>query len=263
MLGRTDWRGITPIQEVKLPIIKYEIPSQSRNSSIAQARSLVSDPVPPPEYPKPPAEPKLVTPPTPVKPNNGEEGSPEKKKDSEGEALVKAATDSTEAKEPEKPIKGEIRANLPLYLYYIKNGDTLLARLPIISGMQPLEEAKLPDDRKRLEAEAFLKGVQNDVLDIVIRRRILETRIKNRLDKKETAEAMENFQDLKRLKSYEKLITEVENIQRKATANELGKVNPTLVTKVENMVNSTREMIQKWLQNSMINDWEKKLDEAK
>jgi hypothetical protein len=264
MLGRTDWRGNIPIVNDTRPIIKYDVPTLSRNPSIAEARSLVSDPVPPPDYPKPVVEPSVVEPPKKVEPAKTEEGSETpKKKESEGEALAKATADASQDKEPEKPIKGEIKANIPLYLYYIKNGDTLLARLPIVSGMQSLEEAKLPDDRKRLDAEAFLKGVQNDVLDTVIRRKILETRIKTRLDQKKRDEAMENLQDMKRLKSYEKLFTEVETIQRKALVSDAGKTNPTLVTKVENMVNSTRQMIQTWLQTTMINDLEKRLDEGK
>jgi hypothetical protein len=157
-----------------------------------------------------------------------------------------------------------VRAKLPLYLYYVKNGDTLLARLPIITGMLPLEEAKLPDDRKRLEAEAFLKGIQSEVLDLVVKRKILESRIKTRLDSKKIAEAQTSMEELKRLKSYDKLFSEVDAIQRKVLVSDgVTRANPNLVTKVETMVSSTREMIQKWLQSSSINELEKRLEQAK
>ncbi|MCU0712677.1 MAG: hypothetical protein MUC43_11500 [Pirellula sp.] len=235
MLGRTDWRGVSTLGETKLPTIKYDIPSKSTNPSIAQAREMVLEPVPPPAYPAPP-----------------EPEQPE----------ATAAGDSAPAK-VEKPPKGEIQANLPLYLYYVKNGDTLLARLPIITGHVPVEEAQLPDDRKRLEAEAFLKGVQNEVLDIVVQRKILEARVKTRIEKKDLVEAEKNLEDLKRLKSYEKLFSEVEAIQRRALATETGQPNPSLVTKVENLVKSTRDMIQMWLQTTTVNDLEKKLEEAR
>lgn len=237
MLGRTDWRGVTTVSETKLPTIKYDIPSKSSNPSIAQARDMVLEPVPPPAYPAPPEPEQPETP--------------------------AAAGEEAKAKTPEKPPKGEIQVNLPLYLYYIKNGDTLLARLPIITGYTPFEEAQLPDDRKRLEAEAFLKGVQNEVLDIVVQRKILEARVKTRIDKKDLVEAEKNLDELKRLKSYEKLFSEVEAIQRRALATEVGQPNPNLVTKVENLVKSTRDMIQNWLQTTTVNDLEKKLEEAR
>ena len=237
MLGRTDWRGVTTIVETKLPTIKYDIPNKSSNPSIAQAREMVLEPVPPPAYPAPPEPEQPETP--------------------------AAAGEEAKAKSPEKPPKGEIQANLPLYLYYVKNGDTLLARLPIITGYVPVEEAQLPDDRKRLEAEAFLKGVQNEVLDIVVQRKILEARVKTRIDKKDLVEAEKNLEELKRLKSYEKLFSEVEAIQRKALATEVGQPNPNLVTKVENLVKTTRDMIQNWLQTTTVNDLEKKLEEAR
>ncbi|MFN7290063.1 MAG: hypothetical protein ACK5T6_05710, partial [Pirellula sp.] len=196
MLGRADWRGVATVSETKLPTIKYDNPSKSSNPSIAQAREMVLEPVPPPAYPAPPEPEQPETPP--------------------------AAGEEAKAKSPEKPPKGEIQVNLPLYLYYIKNGDTLLARLPIITGYAPVEEAQLPDDRKRLEAEAFLKGVQNEVLDIVVQRKILEARVKTRIDKKDLVEAEKNLDELKRLKSYEKLFSEVEAIQRRALATEVG-----------------------------------------
>lgn len=237
MLGRTDWRGVTTLTETKLPTIKYDIPNKSSNPSIAQAREMVLEPVPPPDYPVPPAPEQPETPP--------------------------AAGEEAKAKAPEKPPKGEIQAKLPLYLYYVKNGDTLLARLPIITGRAPFEEAQLPDDRKRLEAEAFLKGVQNEVLDIVVQRKILEARVKTRIEKKDLVEAEKNLDEIKRLKSYEKLFSEVEAIQRRALATEVGQPNPNLVTKVENLVKSTRDMIQMWLQTTTVNDLEKKLEEAR
>ncbi|MFN7840077.1 MAG: hypothetical protein ACK5N9_00030, partial [Pirellula sp.] len=94
MLGRADWRGVATVSETKLPTIKYDNPSKSSNPSIAQAREMVLEPVPPPAYPAPPEPEQPETPP--------------------------AAGEEAKAKSPEKPPKGEIQVNLPLYLYYIK-----------------------------------------------------------------------------------------------------------------------------------------------
>ncbi len=87
--------------------------------------------------------------------------------------------------------------------------------------------------------------------------------MKTRIEKKDLTEAEKNLDEMKRLKSYEKLFSEVEAIQRRALATEMGQPNPNLVTKVENLVKSTRDMIQNWLQTTTINDLEKKLEEAR
>lgn len=268
MLGRTDWRGHIPLPATELPTIKYEIPTASRNRAIADARKVVRDPVPPPKYPEPPPEPQATAPePVPQKDEkeevgkSSEEPKPKAAK-SEEESLVKIATPTAEALPP-KPMKGEVQINFPLYLYYVKNGDTLLARLPIVTGMSPIEEAKLPDDRKRLETEAFLKGLQNEVLDLVVRRKILESRIKKQLADKKVAEAEKYLDQFKRIKTYEKLSEQIESIQRRAMLNDAGKISPALEKKIDTMVDTTRQIMQKWLQDSMLRDLELKVSEAK
>jgi hypothetical protein len=268
MLGRTDWRGNIPLNATTLPTIKYEIPTASRNRAIADARKVVRDPVLPPEYPEPPPEPQATAPlPVPTTDEKNEDGKSfaEPKstpKKSEEEALVKMAAPAAEALPP-KPIKGEVQINYPLYLYYVKNGDTLLARLPIVTGMSQVEEAKLPDDRKRLETEAFLKGLQNEVLDLVVRRKILESRINKQLADKKVAEAEKYLDQFKRIKSYEKLSEQIESIQRRAMLNDAGKISPALEKKIDTMVDTTRQIMQKWLQDSMLRDLELKVSEAK
>lgn len=232
IVGRTDWRGVLPLTEKELPKIRYEIPANSRNPGISEARKISFDSVPPPEYPKPP------------EPNPAE------------------SVDGSESK-TKKPAKGEIQINVPLYLYYVKNGDTLLARLPIVTGYYPFDEAKLPDDRRRLETEAFLKGLQNEVLDLVVRRKILESRINTKLKENKVAEAKAILEDLKRIKSYERLSEQIELIQRRVTDESRGRVGPMLQKRIDEMVDSTRKVMQQWLQDDLLRDLENKVNETK
>ena len=61
-----------------------------------------------------------------------------------------------------------------LRLIYVKNGSHLLARLPIVPGHLTQLSVELPSDDKRLEAEAFVKGMESTVMDLVARREIVE-----------------------------------------------------------------------------------------
>ncbi|AMV35516.1 hypothetical protein VN12_25720 [Pirellula sp. SH-Sr6A] len=232
MVGRTDWRGVLPLTNGTPPKIRYEIPANSRNPGISEARKIVSESVPPPEYPQPAPE-------------------------------ATGATDENAPKAPSKPPKGEVQINVPLYLYYVKNGDTLLARLPIVTGFYPVDEAKLPDDRRRLETEAFLKGLQNEVLDLVVRRKILESRVNAKLKEGKVSEAQTVLEDLKRIKNYERMSEQIESVQRRATDESRGRVGPVLQKKIDEMVDSTRKIMQQWLQDDLLRDLENKVNEAK
>ena len=78
-----------------------------------------------------------------------------------------------------------------LQLLYIKNGGELLARLPVVPGAEPLVEVPLPDDDARLEAEARLAAMREDLIDVVVRRNILMARTKQKIEKKDWKQAQE------------------------------------------------------------------------
>ncbi len=255
-VGRTDWRGFIPIQKSELPVIQYEVPAQSKNRAIADARAAVRDPVPPPEYREIvrstlAGEQKNSENPIEANPTLAEKDSP------------KSATDAKPSTPtPPKVSKGEIRINVPLYIYYIKNGETLLARLPVVTGGQAIEDAKLPDDRVRLQTEAFLRGLQNEVLDIVVRRKILEARIKQRIADNKLDDAQKNAEEWKRTKSYEKMSEQIEAVLRRTLA-EREKVGQTAQKRIDTMVETTRQIMQKWLQDAAFRELEKKLNDTK
>ena len=228
MVGRTDWRGILPIGIQDLPTIQYDPPSESKIAGIAHARKLATEPVSPPEY-------RVIDTSVPVLSNN----SP-----------------------PKKP-KGFIKINLPLYLYYVKNGDTLLARLPIVNGMKPIEQADLPDDRRRLETEAFLKGLQGEVLELVIRRKILESRIRQEIRKKDLVKAEKFLEELKRVKSFETMSEQIEGIQRRALSIDRGPILSGVTKRIETMLDTTRQLMQKYLQDTLVRTLENAILDAK
>ena len=262
MVGRTDWRGVLTIGVSDRPIIQYDPPGESKTQAISNARKLAPEPVAPPEY-------KLVDDPTATNAASTasadslaavKEPSKSSGDDNEDEAQKKA-----EPKVPEIPKKarGFIQINVPLYLYYVKNGSTLLARLPIVNGMKSIEQADLPDDRRRLETEGLLKGMQSEVLDIVIRRKVLESRIKQEIGKKDLVKAEKLLDELKRVKSFEKMSEQVEGIQRRALSTEKGPLLSGVVKRIESMLDVTRQLMQKYLQDTLVRTLETEIINSK
>lgn len=288
MVGRTDWRGVLELSGIPAPKILYEPPTKSSNKAISAAKMAtvpiteaeLNAPPPPPAPPASanPAPAEAATPPasapasasgdtaqTEPAPSgtdssaaagsaaNADGDKPEAEKPAEEEVVV----------EPPKPKKDEVQIKVPLYLYYIKNGDTLLARLPIINGYNPTETADLPDDRRRLQSEAFLKGIQGEVLDLVVRRRILSTRIKKKLEENKLDEAEKLLDELKRVKSYDKLAEQIEAIRRRATSTENGSVTAPALKRIDKMISDTRLMMTKYLQDAVTRELEIELEKKK
>lgn len=262
MVGRTDWRGVLPLGVSERPTIQYDPPGESKTPAIGNARKLASEPVAAPEY-------KLVDDPTATTSTGSAESlaavsEPSKSSsDSDEEADGKKAVETPKIPEVPKKARGFIQINVPLYLYYVKNGSTLLARLPIVNGMKPMEQADLPDDRRRLETEGLLKGMQAEVLDLVIRRKVLEARIKQEIGKKDLAKADKLLDELKGVKSFEKMSEQVESIQRRALSTEKGPLLSGVVKRIDSMLDVTRQLMQKYLQDTMVRTLETEIFNAK
>jgi hypothetical protein len=155
-----------------------------------------------------------------------------------------------------QPVKSQIELKFPLYMYYIKNGNTLLAKLPIVTGLLPEEAADLPDDRRRLEAEAFIKGVQGEVLDLVARRQILAKRIRDFVEVKNKAEAEKLLNELRSMKSYDKMQEELDILQRRILSSDRGPITAGTQMRIDKMFDTTRQMLQKYLQDKLLRDLE-------
>jgi hypothetical protein len=246
MLGRTDWRGMIGVTNTELPTITYDQPTSSSVEMIARARATAF---------------RLKS----LKENqsSGNEGGEGGAEDpavaaaAADEAAIAAAAES--AKKRERAPTRTMQIKLPLYLYYIKNGETLLARLPMITGYREQEKADLPDDRRRLQAEAFLKGLQGEVLDLVVRRKILDARIKNKIEEGKKDDAFALLDELKKVKNYEALSSQIQNIMRRATSTEMGPVPAPVAERIDKMIDATRVLMQQYLQTDIVRELEVKL----
>ena len=246
MVGRTDWRGVIPISNVNPPVITYDEPTSSSVELISRARATavrIKSLAAPDGSPDAPAA--NVTP------------DPFLAAYQADEKAIAAAEEAR--KKREKAPTRTLQIKLPLYLYYIKNGETLLARLPVITGYRELEKADLPDDRRRLQAEAFLKGLQGEVLDLVVRRKILDARIRKKIDEGKRDEAFTLLDELKKVKTYDGLSSQIQGIQRRATSTDSGPVPTPVAERIDKMIDMTRVLMQKYLQDDIVRELEVKL----
>ncbi len=67
----------------------------------------------------------------------------------------------------------------PVWLF-VKSGQALLARVPIVPGAQGAETLELPDDTLRLETEGNIASLQAELVDTVARRAVLMSQARAR-----------------------------------------------------------------------------------
>lgn len=86
-----------------------------------------------------------------------------------------------------------------LQLILVRRGERGLRRLPIMPGLYESVVSTLPNDETRLYAEGVLRGLQNEILSLVIQRQVFETDTAAAIEKKDVNVALESFKELKAL----------------------------------------------------------------
>ena len=123
----------------------------------------------------------------------------------------------------------------------VRDGELLVAKLPLIQSWKAVYPIKVPDDETRIAAESVLMGIQEEVIDQITLRMILKARI-------EKYEAMGNTQglakaksELERLKSREQFLTQLELERRKFSSPD-----PIVQMRLEKMFDTTQKIIHQY-----------------
>ena len=130
----------------------------------------------------------------------------------------------------------------------VKNGGSILARLPMLPGLNPTQVAYIPNDDSRLEAEGFLKGLQEELIDVVVRREILKARIKKRLESGKLEGIDELVARLGKLPTRDEFLLELTKAK-----NRLISENETLQKRIDAMFAKTEILLGGQLDPDEIN----------
>ena len=244
LLGKTDWRG------------RFTVPAPNKTGAILpdeiyKAKTVAE------KAAKEAAAAAAAAAETSTKPTEESEG--DEADAAKTDANPAAAAPTTPAPTAPAPVDYEqhlVQLRQPLVQLYVKSGDVVLARLPLVPGITPLEVAELADDSRRLEAEAFIRGFQGEVLDLIGLRTLLSTRVRKLLQQGKTKDAEKVMAELRGLKDYSAMVETLDKLQRKLLDDSLGPVSMGAKARIDKMLQSTREMMQKYLQNDLVRDAE-------
>jgi hypothetical protein len=143
----------------------------------------------------------------------------------------------------------------PLRLLYVKNGGAILARLPIVPGQSEIEVVDMTGDDLRLQAEAYIRGVQNTIVDLIAIRELLAARVRLRLTKGDMPEAEKLLEVLRNEPSSENIANDMGKRQAEFLQI-LGNANPSQAKMIDQMFSITRELLVKNINSKLLRDIE-------
>ncbi len=137
----------------------------------------------------------------------------------------------------------------PIKIMYVKNGGRLLARLPLVPGFEATTIAELVDDSARLEAEGFLTGIQEQMVEVMARQQVFAIRIRRALADKKLDKAESLLDELGSLPTREDLLLAIRDRQQALTSD-----NRAVQDRIDRMFRDTRGLIQKYVSSSLIDE---------
>jgi len=155
------------------------------------------------------------------------------------------------------------RGDVPVRTLYVKNGNQLLARLPLVPGDEREAVASTIEDDYRLQTEGFVLALQGRVTDLVARREILAARIRKRIADGKAGEAELLLEDYRQLESRDELIKEVDSQQAVVGDNEAA-MDKLTKARINKLMGEARTLLQnKYLDPETKNVLAKEVEQAK
>lgn len=146
-----------------------------------------------------------------------------------------------------------------LRLLVVVSGGAPLARLPLVPGLAPRLTAYVPDDDDRMEAEGFVAGVQEQLVDLVARREVLLARARNRLETGRTDEAKALLEQLEALKRTR------DSLEQELTAREKANLSgdPAVRSKIEALLSDAKKLLAQHMDDRVLLELSKQLLQAR
>lgn len=156
-----------------------------------------------------------------------------------------------------------------LRIIYLKNGAQLLARLPMVPGLDPVLYANVPDDAPRLQAEGFVKGLQGQLIDLESQRQILKARFMLRIEEAakltgeereaKLKEAQDLLEEIKQLPTRNDLVRQLDVQQNQQLESPIKSVQAL----IDQLYAKMREALGKYLSPRMIDELTAILNDAR
>ncbi|NOY42430.1 MAG: hypothetical protein GXP26_11415 [Planctomycetes bacterium] len=142
---------------------------------------------------------------------------------------------------------------------FLRSGNELLAKVPVVPGAKKNLEIPIADDTARLNAQATLTSLREQLIDLVARRNILISRTQGQIEESSFDEARKLLGKLDELPGraqFAQLISSAQNNRRNHSDE------PRIQARIEKMFANTRKLLGRFLDSRPVSDLKAKLRSA-
>jgi hypothetical protein len=140
---------------------------------------------------------------------------------------------------------------------YIKSDARVIAKLPLVPGLQSNFTVEVPSDAARTAAESALAGLQDRLVDVVVRRQILINQIDRLIEQRELDAASQQLDELRRLPTRQQFNAWLIERQRQSAADS------TTDATIAKRVGDTRQLLNAYLDPRPIDAVASRLERAR
>lgn len=167
----------------------------------------------------------------------------------------------------------------PIQFIFVYSGDTLLARVPVMIGLEEVIELEVPDDETQLSVDGQLNQIKSELIDIVARRTVMIARVKllakqgkfgqlaagdaggqDAREENNVSAVMKQIELLPGVESFRKkiLAVRVPAVARSESAGDRAAVN-----RINKQCDEMTELVKRYLDDDKLKQLEEQVDEWK
>jgi len=151
--------------------------------------------------------------------------------------------------EPERLGYSDVRGSLKIppterrlrLLWVTSGGQPLAPRLPLAVGAQSEVELRLPDDSARIEVVGTVQALQEELVDVIAKRRILMSMAEQRISAGSIEAAGPLIDDLLRLPTRSEFSVRVTALEQRLTTDQRSQ------RQLQQLLQETRKLVQDYL----------------
>jgi hypothetical protein len=130
--------------------------------------------------------------------------------------------------------------------------------MPIVPGLEPQLTAEIANTDFRLQAEGYITGFQEEVVDLFLHREMLIRGIKAKIEAGDPETAQTLFEELGRLPSGKVYLNKLAEEKKKLVTKD-----QIVQNKIDKLFDDTKKVVEKCLDEKKLVDLEQELRDAK
>jgi hypothetical protein len=150
----------------------------------------------------------------------------------------------------------------PLWLF-VRSGQNLLARVPIVPGIRADEVLELPDDTLRLEVEGQVAQLQSELVDTVARRAVVAAMARNRAKSRQWTEVDEFLKKLQTMPGATAFAADLSAIRLNSIKTARSHKDKATELRIQKLCDETAELIRNYLDDDKVRELQEEIVELK